>query len=484
MLEVEETSYTPPDSNQIMIKGIERPNKDSFNLEAQESGKATNDLVYINLTGRFFMPYKNTIHQFELVKCHHGDRSLPKASRVTFEQVCAILGSSKFGPDAYEPLQKNRHARVLRERLDLFLAIQGQPPMPQPRYHTEFSFFCIVYFCLVLDPRNLTGWSDRPVDLEGLDQSNFVYCAWQLKTMAYNELAKLGFRMFGQMEKAAKAILHFNHDIMRFREYDRNSEKKSYGDAIKNTESSIAARFRGLAKACWGQYILDSNSTISQVQWLTQFDKYAKIALSLDPLDTSLSHGEIRHLISEEKVVAMHDQMRDLKARLANKYGFSDLAGAPVQRKNGPVPDVNVTPYTPWWTAMTREQLELIPASKENVCLSIGDSDMMVSLGKRIRKMKVDASDTEDFSSKKKSVGFKSTSGMDAESIGSMKKLSDEQKADKLEKENGLHKYFSSSMKKGSSTQKKNIVMDEETLSFNDVSQSEDELSQFRKANC
>lgn len=430
-----------------MLKGLKKAVAGDISLESQDSGKDIFTLVYKTLSSRFLLPPAAVVHPYELYQAYNGERTLPRASKELFQEVREILGYDSTNFAKHERIADHRCATVMRHRLDLLLALEGRPPILQPRDGCEFTLFYMVYCCLDLDQRNLTQWSDRDVDPEGLRDHIYFGKAWQIKGNAFAHLETAGFMVHGKMKKSAYYILHLHMDILRFQAYNKQRSENLYGAAIAKAEREITDRLSGLSSECYLRHCLTPNSTTNKLEYKKNFDAAASIALRWDPLSTSLDLNFFKHFNLEE-LIPSYNEFCLLKEQVDLKYLQSSSLQTPMYKLKNPSSNCSQINFVKWWKRITLEEIEAIPALEENKSLSTEHAGSMASLGKRLKKMAVCSEEPEVKTGKKRA--------------------SSRKKGPEVEEEDVLARFMSTSMRKDRSAVKmKDYDMQDETLSLN-----------------
>jgi hypothetical protein len=388
----------------------------------------------------------NTLHPYEVLQAHNGDRTLPRADEHHYQYVRQLLGYDPQTPHMVENIGDHRCATVLRKRLDLLLAVHGRPPTLQPREGCEFTLFYMVYSCLLLDPENVSQWSDRVVSLEKLPPKCYMAQVWEYKVRAYARLEQLGFSMVGKMARAAHRLLHLHMDTLKYLAFNARNRDDGYSQAIQNTEKESQACLRGLAGECYLRWILTAQDHGPKPKFLKQLMGAATWALRFDALGTCVP-DEVWAEYDVKELIPPYKEFLARNEQLLVKYEHSRSMMMPITKIDR-LSETKQAALVKWWKPYEEMEMEGVPALASNISLSSKHCDSVASLGKRLKKMKVTSS-PETRSSSKKKAGPKKCAAMDEEGG------------------DYTQQYYSSSFKKGLSTVDETAEsMDDETLSI------------------
>ena len=444
-----------------MIRSFDKNKDSAYRLQGPDTDETMRMKLHKTLEMRFFMPYINQVHVYELAQAINRDRTLPPADPTYLKKTREILGFNGNSDAIKHPIQDHRTAESIMKKLNLWLAIQGRPPLLTPRAKCYFTLFYVVYCCVALDPDNHTQWCDGEVNLTTLKEIPYFADAWRVKEIAYQHLLTLGFRMEGKMATNALKILHCHNDILRFLCYNARHKQTLYDEAIKNADKTIQSLINGIAFHCSTGYYMNNIHNLSKIGFKSQVDHACLIAFRYDPLDTSI-HEEFFTKYKFPEQLPGYRELCNMQGLIDREIAYSLSMMTPMHKLNKFSEDTLPPKPKKYWTTLTVEYVESIPALEANITLNEQYSHSNYSLGKRLPETIREEKDTS--SSKRKTMYVKKN----------MRHHNQE--------DNYMEQVFSPSMKKDPNSNKKTTCgMDSDSLSQASYRMMDDELSEIKK---
>lgn len=379
-----------------MISRIAQGCKEQYTQNSRAAIIASShNLRYKALAVHHWMPRYTHVHAHETLEAVKGNRSMPPRCPVTFAKTKAMLGYDEDNLEAVETILPHLCPTVLRERISLLRVLDGFPPLLIPRPGTEFSMEYILYCALYYDQANCTLYSNRNVNLENNNKNTAPGLLWELKAHAQEAVVAFGYDDSDMMRKRVNQIWHSHLDVLKYKQYHSNKPIQRWATlevkAIKDVKSHITA----LCALAFPSYCHQQKGPCDKANYKTHFEKAAQVAFALDPFADDLTLENFQEYSIGDHF-ELYKKFLALKGALANLELHSHYSQMPMKKLTG---DVLEKYKVPIFEAFFNTVEVYLPKNKEEALLeqqkNCGLDLTMISLGKRLKKMKV-VSDSED----------------------------------------------------------------------------------------
>lgn len=337
------------------------------------------------------MPYDNHVHSYESLEAIKGNRSIPLKCAVTMAKVKQIMGLDESNPEVVDFNLPHLSPTVLRWRISVKRILAGYGPLLIPRPDTEFSLQYILYCAVYYDEDNLTIFSSKEVNLDSNFDDTALGLLWDLKDQAQVCLVELGYDDSPKMRKYALKIWQAYLDKIRYEHYHKHNPIQRWATLVTNATKEIKANITSLCSLAYANYCLQQIKPVDKPNYKMHFEKAAWVAFALDPLSGDLTKENFEELNLTEKY-PVYTKYLALLSCFDNLIRHSTYSQTPMAKLTD---DVLEKYKVPVFEVFFRSVEMNLPENKEDaerrMQKNSGLDMTMLSLGKRLRKMRIDS---------------------------------------------------------------------------------------------
>ena len=341
------------------------------------------------------MPYDNHLHPCESLEIVKGNRSVPLKCAVTMAKVKKIMGLDENNPEDVDFNLPHLCPTVLRWRISVKRLLEGYGPLPIPRPKTEFSLAWLLYCAVYYDEDNLTIYSSGEVNLDNRFDDTVLGILWDLKAQAQAALVEMGYDDTPKMRKFALQIWQAYLDKIRYEHYHKHNPIQHWASLLAKATDEIKTKITALCSLAYANYTLQQIKPVDKVNYKRHFEKAAWVAFALDPLSGDLSKANFEELGLSEKF-PIYQKYQGLLTSFDNLIRHSTYSQTPMAKLTDDVLEKYKAPvFEVFFKSIPMNLPENTEDAERRKQKNAGVDMTMLSLGKRLKKMRID-SETED----------------------------------------------------------------------------------------